>query len=251
MVHVLLSGCCGAMGKAVTALTTERDDIIISAGVDIASNAALNYPIYRSFTECDSSCDVIVDFSTPDALPSLLDYAIAKKMPCVLCATGYTEEQLGMINNAGKNIPIFFSANMSIGINVLCALAKAAAKMIGSGFDIEIIESHHHNKVDAPSGTALMLAGSIASQLEETPFYQFDRHSIRKKRDVHEIGIHSIRGGTITGEHEIIFAGNNEVLTLKHSAQSKSVFASGAINAAIFIVGRSAGLYDMNDMIKY
>lgn len=250
MVRVLLSGCCGAMGKAVTALADERNDVVIAAGVDIKEET-LSYPVYKSFSDCREICDVIIDFSLPTTLSPLLDYAVSHKTPCILCTTGYNDEQLSMIKRASEFIPVFFSGNMSIGINALCALAKAATKMLGSTFDIEIVEAHHHNKVDAPSGTALMLANAISAELEEPPYYQYDRHSVRKKRDKNEIGIHSIRGGTITGEHEVIFAGSNEVITLKHSAQSKSVFASGALNAAGFIVNQMPGVYDMNDIIKY
>jgi len=249
MTRILLSGCSGQMGAAVTRIVSSRDDCEIVAGIDLRANPALDYPIFASFSECDVECDVIIDFSLPSSLDNLLDYAVKNSVPSIICTTGYTDEQVEKIKNASKSIPVFYSGNMSLGINLLMSLSKKAAAILGSSFDIEIVEKHHNQKVDAPSGTALMLAAAVSESLEEKPRYEFDRHSKRGKRTKNEIGIHSIRGGTIVGEHDVIFAGQEEVITLSHSAQSKGVFASGAVNAAVFIIGKDAGLYDMSDMI--
>ena len=248
MIRVLLSGCSGKMGNAVTNLIAEKDDIAIIAGVDTVSCSA-DFPIYKSFSLVSETPDVIVDFSNVSVLSSLLDFALSKKIPLIIATTGYNDKQIAEINNASKVIPVFFTANMSLGINVLCSLVKRAATVLGSDFDIEIVEKHHNRKLDAPSGTAIMLANAINSVFEDTYAYEYDRHSKRRMRRNNEIGIHSVRGGTIVGDHDIIFAGHEEVITLSHSAQSKGVFAAGAIAAARFIVNAKPGLYDMNSML--
>ena len=249
MIRVLLSGCCGKMGNAVALRTNECDDVSIVAGVD-AKPAPCGFPVYRRFSDVDEKPDVIIDFSNVSVLGDLLDYAIKNKIPALIATTGYNDEQIALIKNAAKSIPVFFTANMSLGVNVLCSLAKRAASVLGSDFDIEIVEKHHNRKLDAPSGTALMLANAVNSVFEGTYGYEYDRHSKRRMRPKNEIGIHSVRGGTIVGEHEVIFAGHEEVITLSHSAQSKGVFASGAIAAARFLVNAGPGLYDMNNIIN-
>ena len=249
MTRILLSGCCGAMGNAVTQIAENRDDCCVAAGIDIRE-AARTYPVFHTFEECNVDCDVIIDFSLPDALDALLSFAKSKKLPVIICTTGYNDEQKQKIFAAAEEIPVFYSGNMSLGINLLIALAKKAASVLGGTFDIEIIEKHHNQKVDAPSGTALMIADGISEVLDTNPNYEFDRHSKRMKRPKNEIGIHAVRGGTIVGEHEVIFAGESEVVSIAHHAQSKGVFASGAVNAASFICGKPAGLYDMNSMLS-
>lgn len=248
MIKVLLSGCCGKMGAAVISRTADDDDIEIIAGVD-AFPSKLDFPVSKTFSEVKQKPDVIIDFSNVSTLDGLLDYAVKNKIPALIATTGFNEEQIARIKNAAKTIPVFFSANMSLGINVLCSLAKRAAAILGSDFDIEIVEKHHNRKLDAPSGTAIMLANAVNDVFEDTYSYEYDRHSKRRMRPKNEIGIHSVRGGTIVGEHEVIFAGHEEVITLSHSAQSKGVFASGAVAAARFLSSAKPGLYDMNDII--
>ncbi len=250
MTRILLSGCCGAMGRAVTQIAAGRDDCEIVAGIDLREAVHCTYPVYKSFDACDAECDVIIDFSLPEALCGLLDFAKKNSTPAVICTTGYNDEQKQMIKDAANDIAIFYSGNMSLGINLLIALAAKAAAVLGSTFDIEIIEKHHNQKLDAPSGTALMIADGISRTLDTAPHYEYDRHSKRMKRPKDEIGIHSVRGGTIVGEHEVIFAGESEVVTLSHSAQSKTVFASGAVNAAVYLKNKPAGMYDMNSMLS-
>ena len=238
------------MGKTVTALAAENDNIDIVAGVDIKEDNDLDYPVFASFDEVNISFDVIVDFSHPSALQSILNYSQSHSKPAVLCATGYSDEQIESINKAAEKCALFRSANMSLGINLISELCEYAAKILGDSFDVEIVEAHHNLKLDAPSGTALMLEKSVEKGLDYTPEIVYDRHSDRKRRDKKEIGIHSIRGGTIVGEHQVIFAGEDEIITISHSARSKSVFACGALNAAVFMNGKTEGLYTMSDVIK-
>ncbi len=249
MLKILLSGAMGAMGKNVAAGAEGRDDLAVVAGVDKAADGKCAFPVYKDFDGVKESADVIIDFSNVSALEGLLSYARAKKMPVVIATTGYSEKQLSEIEAAAKEIPVFKTANLSLGVNVVCALVSRAVKML-EGFDIEIIEKHHHNKVDAPSGTALLLAQAANEAAGGKMIYEYDRHSKRAKRDGKEIGIHSIRGGTIVGEHDVLFAGDNEVVTISHQAQSRSVFAAGALKAALYIKDKAPGLYDMNDMLN-
>ena len=250
MVRVILSGCCGKMGAAVTKAIAERDDIQIVAGVDVMEGHTLPYPVFPAFNELPCEADVIVDFSNPAALTGILDYATEKKVPAVLCSTGYTDEQVKGIEAASEKVALFRSGNMSLGINLLSELAKTAAKVLGQSFDVEIVEAHHNLKLDAPSGTALMLEKAVEEGLDYTPELIYDRHSRSQKRDKKEIGMHSIRGGTIVGEHEIIFAGNDEIVKISHTALSKNVFAVGAVNAAVFMKNQTVGLFDMSDVIN-
>lgn len=248
MTDIILSGCSGKMGAAIISCVAAREDCRIAAGVDIIKPAA-DIGYFPSYDEVDIKADVIIDFSNPSVLDSMLKYACKNNIPCVICTTGYSEEQKAKIKEASKTIPVFYSGNMSLGINLIIELAKKAASVFGDDFDIEIVEQHHNQKLDAPSGTALMIADAV-SQVRENSEYVYDRHSYRKKRDKKEIGIHSVRGGNIVGEHEIIFAGTDEVLTISHSARSKTVFAVGAVNAAVFLAdNKKPGMYDMSDLL--
>lgn len=249
MTRIILSGCSGTMGRVISDCAAQSNECEIVAGIDLKANPALSYPVFKKADEINVNADVLIDFSNPSLLPSLLSFGEKVKMPLVLCTTGYNKEEVESIKNASIKLPIFYSGNMSLGINLLIELSKKAAKVLGN-FDIEIVEKHHNQKVDAPSGTALMIADGISSAVENKMNYVYDRHSQRKKREKNEIGIHSIRGGTIVGEHEVIFAGPDEVITLSHSAQSKNIFAMGAIHAAAFLVCKGNGLYSMTDLLK-
>lgn len=249
MVNILLSGANGHMGRVIASVAEGREDCTIAAGIDINTAAYGGFPIFKSPQECSVQGDVIIDFSHPAALDGLLRYAKETKTPLVVATTGYTPEQIAQIKAAADEIPVFFTFNMSLGINLLVELAKKATQVLGGQFDIEIIEKHHNQKIDAPSGTAIMLADAINEAAGNQYEYKYDRHSERKKRDKTEIGMHAVRGGTIVGEHEVIFAGRDEVITLSHSARSKEVFAVGSVNAAVFLKGKPAGLYDMSKLI--
>ncbi len=254
MAGILLCGCNGKMGRVITADVSKSADCEIVAGIDLFTEELGGYPVFSSPALIDKNTiekiDVIIDFSNPAALAGLLEFAVENSKPAVISTTGLNDAQINLIKAASSKIPVFFSANMSLGVNLLCELAKKAAKVLGNDFDIEIIEMHHNQKIDAPSGTALMIADSIKSELDDDVKYEYDRHSKREKRTKNEIGIHAIRGGTITGEHEVIFAGHDEIIKISHSARSKELFATGAINAAKFLCGKPAGLYDMSAMLK-
>ena len=249
MTKIILCGCGGKMGAAITGIVNERTDCEIIAGVDVNTACTHGYQVYSNIADVTENADVIIDFSHPSALDSILAYAVEKQVPAILCTTGYSEAQNRQIEETAQKIALFHSGNMSLGINLLIALSRKAAQILGDSFDVEIVEKHHNQKLDAPSGTALMIAKAISEELPYDSRYEYDRHSVRRKRERSEIGIHSVRGGTIVGEHEVIFAGHDEVVTIAHSAQSKGVFAAGAVNAAVFMAGKPAGLYDMNDLI--
>jgi 4-hydroxy-tetrahydrodipicolinate reductase len=248
--RLIICGCNGKMGREIASCASEREDCKIVGGIDLFTEVPNDFPVFSKPMEIDVEADVIIDFSNPSLLPSLLQYGQIKKTPLVLCTTGYNAAQVEMLTKVSEEVPVFYSGNMSIGINLLIELAKTAAKVLGNSFDIEIIEKHHNQKIDAPSGTALMIADGISSVIDKNVNYMYDRHSQRKKREASEIGIHSIRGGTIVGEHEVIFAGPQEVITLSHSAQSRRILAAGALNAALFLAKQNAGLYSMSDMLK-
>lgn len=250
MVNIILCGSNGKMGNAVINAVNKRTDCQISCGVDAFGKNTHDFVTYKSFSEINEKFDVIIDFSNPACLDDMLSYALTNKVPAIICTTGFSVEQISKINEASKIIPVFYSGNMSLGVNLLIELAKKATKVLGNDFDIEVVEKHHNLKVDAPSGTALMIADGISEELEKEPQYVYDRHNYRKKRASNEIGIHSIRGGTIVGEHDVIFAGHDEVITISHQAQSKELFAIGAINASVFIVNKEAGMYNMSDMLS-
>ena len=247
---ILITGASGKMGHAVAAAIEGRTDCTVLAGIDLNTKQYGEFPIFESFTALPEKPDVVIDFSNPAVLDSLLEYCLTNGVPAVLATTGYNEEQLAKIRKAAESIPVFFSFNMSLGINLLVQLAKKATSILGGQFDIEIVEKHHNQKLDAPSGTALMLADAINATLDNQYHYVYDRHSKRAKREKTEIGMHAIRGGTIVGEHDIIFAGHDEVITLSHSAASKEVFAVGAVNAAVFLAGQKPGMYDMSALME-
>ncbi len=249
MINILLSGCNGAMGKVIAARVAERDDCRIAAGLDINTASNGDFPVFGNAEDIDAPIDVVIDFSHPSALSGVLRYALQNKKPIVVATTGLSEEQIHSLHLASSQIPVFFSANMSLGVNLLSELCKKAAEVLGNDFDIEIIEAHHNKKIDAPSGTALLLANALSEGLSYQPVYEYNRQAKRERRTKNEIGIHAIRGGTIVGEHEVMFAGNDEIITLRHSARSKAVFATGAINAALFLQQQKPGLYSMKDMI--
>ena len=248
MTRIILTGANGKMGRVVASVCRQTDDYKIVAGVDLNVEMYDDFPIYSKIDAVTDDADVIVDFSHPSAISSVIGYAISHNLAAVICTTGLSEEQIALVKDAAQRVPVFFSANMSLGINLLVSLAKKATQILGDGFDIEIVEKHHNQKLDAPSGTALLIADAISEDKPDAE-YIYDRHSRRMKRQKREIGIHSLRGGTIVGEHEIIFAGRDEVIELKHSAASKEVFAVGAVKAARFVACKAAGLYSMSDMM--
>ena len=250
MVNIAITGACGKMGRVIADIISTRSDCSVCAGVDIVAEQYSDFPVYKNVNELTSKPDVIIDFSHPSALDSLLDYCKINNVPVGVATTGYTDDQIKQIKAAAEQIPVFFTFNMSLGINLLVDLAKRATKVLGDQFDIEIVEKHHNLKKDAPSGTAIMIAEAINEELDNKMHYVYDRHSVRKPREKTEIGMHSIRGGTIVGEHDIIFAGRDEVLTLSHSAGSKQVFAVGSVNAAVFLSGCEKGLYQMSDLLS-
>lgn len=251
MTKILMHGCNGKIGRAITRLIKEQEDIEIVAGVDPYLELPNTYPVFANINECNVTTDVVIDFSTASAVRPLIDYCLNQKLPAVICTTGLSEEDTTYLKEASKHIPIFFSANMSLGVNLLIALAKRATEILGdSGFDIEIIEKHHNQKIDAPSGTALAIADAINDTLNHEYTYCYDRSTIRERRPKKEIGIHAVRGGTIVGEHDILFAGNDEFITLSHQATSKEVFANGAIKAAKFLAHKAPGLYNMDHLLN-
>lgn len=250
MTRVIINGCNGKMGRCVTGICAGDEDIEVVAGIDTYDGIANDYPVFPSLKECTVEADVIIDFSTAKALDLLIEYSVDRGIPVVLCTTGLSEEQLQKVEEAYKKVAILKSANMSLGINTLFELLKKAALVFApAGFDMEIVEKHHNQKLDAPSGTALALADSMNEALDNAYSYTYDRSKERRSRDTYEIGISAVRGGNIVGEHEVIFAGQDEVIEFKHTAYSKAVFAKGAVEAAKFLKGKPAGHYDMADVI--
>ena len=249
MINILMSGCNGKMGQVISRLSEQYSDLKIAAGFDIFDSGRNSYPVFSNLEQCRENIDVIIDFSNPDALENILRFAVERRLPIIVATTGISQSQKKLLESAARVIPVFFSANMSLGVNLIMDLVRKAAKVLETNFDIEIIEKHHNQKLDAPSGTALAIADSINSALEQKQEYIYDRHSRRKKRSRAEIGIHAVRGGTIVGEHSIIFAGNDEVIEISHLAMSKDIFGTGALRAAKFIHGKAPGMYDMNDLI--
>ena len=250
MTRIILCGCNGRMGHVVRGIVEENEDMQIVAGVDITGTEA-GFPVFANAEDCDVCADAIIDFSSPKALDGVLGLAVKKGLPAVLCATGYTKEQLEQIKEASEKVAILRSANMSLGINTMSKLISEAARILAdNGYDIEIVEKHHNQKVDAPSGTALLLADAMNEQLNNEYEYVYDRSTRREKRPRKEIGISAVRGGTIVGEHEVIFAGLDEVIEIRHTAFSKAVFAKGAVSAARFLAGKGPGMYGMGDVIE-
>lgn len=252
MVKILMHGCNGKMGRMITEIVKNEEDAVIAAGVDKFTGIPNDYPVFEKIAQCDVDVDVVIDFSNAGAVDELLDYCVEKSLPVVLCTTGLSDEQLKKVDECSKKIAVLKSANMSMGINLLLKLLKDAAKVLApAGYDIELVEKHHNQKLDAPSGTALALADSINEAMGNEYEYVYDRSQVRKKRDAKEIGISAVRAGTIVGEHEVIFAGTDEVIEFKHTAYSRSVFAKGAVEAGKFLAGQPAGMYDMGDVIQF
>lgn len=250
MINLIMHGCNGAMGRVISAMAQEMNGIRIAAGVDLNTEKNYDYPVYASLGECTEAADAVVDFASAKAVDELLDYCLEKELPLVLCTTGLTEEQLKRAEDASKRIPVLRSANMSLGVNLLLKLIQDAAKVLGNaGFDMEIVEKHHNQKKDAPSGTALAMAEAVNEAMGGLYHFVTDRSSIHEKRDGKEIGISSVRGGSIVGEHDMIYAGKDEVITISHTAYSKAIFAKGALEAAKFLAGKQPGLYTMTDVI--
>lgn len=250
MIKVIMHGCNGKMGQIITGIIAEDAEMEIVAGIDVSNHIQNTYPVFPTIKECDVEADVVIDFCVTAAVDGLLEYCVEKQVPCVLCTTGLSNEQLEAVEEASKKVAILKSANMSLGVNTLLKLLKEAAVVFApAGFDIEIVEKHHNQKLDAPSGTALALADSINEAMDHQYEYVYDRSQVRQKRGTKELGISAVRGGTIVGDHDVIFAGNDEVVTFSHRAYSRGVFAKGSVVAAKFLHGKDAGLYDMADVL--
>ena len=250
MIRLIMHGCNGKMGQTIVGLIADDDEIVLAAGVDAYDEGKNSFPVFKNIKDCNVKADVIIDFSAAPAVDELLDYCVEQQIPCVLCTTGLSDAQLKKVEEASKKTAILKSANMSLGINMLMKLLKEAALVLApAGFDVEIVEKHHKLKVDAPSGTALALGDSVNEALNKEYEYVYDRSQRREKRPQKEIGFSAVRGGTIVGEHDVIFAGADEVVTFSHTAYSKAVFGKGAVQAAKFLKGKPAGLYSMSDVI--
>ncbi len=251
MVRVIMNGCNGKMGQVITGIIAEDAQAEIVAGIDVYDGIKNSYPVFSNIADCNVDADVIIDFSTAKAVDGLLDYVEEKKVPVVLCTTGLSEEQLQRVEKVAQEVAVLKSANMSLGINTIMKLLQQAVQVFApAGYDVEIVEKHHNQKLDAPSGTAIALADSMNEVMDHQYEYIYDRSQRRQKRDAKELGISAVRGGTIVGEHEVIFAGTDEVIEIKHTAYSKAVFAKGAVEAAKFLAGKPAGLYDMSHVIS-
>lgn len=251
MVRVIMNGCNGKMGQVITGIIAEDAQAEIVAGIDVYDGIKNPYPVFSNIADCNVDADVIIDFSNAKAIDGLLDYVETKKIPVVLCTTGLSEEQLQRVEKVSKEVAVLKSANMSLGINTIMKLLQQAVQVFApAGYDVEIVEKHHNQKLDAPSGTAIALADSMNEVMDHQYEYIYDRSQRRQKRDAKELGISAVRGGTIVGEHEVIFAGTDEVIEIKHTAYSKAVFAKGAVEAAKFLAGKPAGLYDMSHVIS-
>ena len=250
MTRVIMHGCNGRMGQMITNIVNSDPDVDIVAGVDVSDHISNSYPVFKNICECNVDADVIIDFANASAVDVLLEYAVGRQIPVVLCTTGLSDAQLDHMKQASQKVAILKSANMSLGINTIMKLLKEVTPLFAqAGFDIEIVEKHHNQKLDAPSGTALALADSINEELNNEYEYVYDRSTRREKRPVKEIGISAVRGGSIVGDHDVIFAGLDEVVTISHTAYSRAVFAKGAVAAGKFLAGKTAGMYDMSDVI--
>ena len=251
MTNIIMNGCNGRMGRMITDIANKDTDVQIVAGIDAYDKVANDYPVFTNIFDCNVDADVIIDFSTASAVDDLLKYAVEKKIPVVLCTTGLTSEQLDNVQKASEKVAILKSANMSLGINTLMKILKVATEVLANrGYDIEIVEKHHNQKLDSPSGTALALADCINQVLNNEYDYTYDRSSRREKRPEKEIGISAVRGGTIVGEHEVIYAGIDEVIEIKHTAYSRAVFAKGAVDAAKYLASKETGMYNMADVLN-
>ena len=251
MTKIIMLGCNGRMGQMITDMVKQDDECTIVAGIDIVDNRDNGYPVYTKLADCDVEADAIIDFTSATDFESRMDYAVDKQIPIIECSTGLSEEQMDYLKKASEKVAVLKSANMSLGINLLMKILKDATKVLSpAGYDIELVEKHHNQKLDAPSGTALALADSINEAADNQYHYVYDRSQVRQKRDQKEIGISAVRGGTIVGDHEVIFAGQDEVIEFKHTAYSKAVFGKGAVEAAKFLAWKPAGRYDMSDVIQ-
>lgn len=251
MTRVIMHGCNGRMGQMITQLCEKDPEIEIVAGVDVSDHIQNSYPVFSSIAQCDVEADAVIDFANVAAIDGLMAYCEEKKMPVVVCTTGLSEEQMALLHETSKKTAVLKSANMSLGINTIMELIQQAVKVLyPAGFDVEIVEKHHNQKLDAPSGTALALADSMNEAMDDIYEYKFDRSKERKKRERTEIGISAVRGGSIVGEHDVIFAGTDEVITIQHTAYSRAIFGKGAIEAAKYLKGKTSGFYDMSDVIK-
>lgn len=250
MTRAIMHGCNGRMGQMITGIVAADPDIEIVAGIDVSDHIQNTYPVFKTISDCTVEADVIIDFANAAAVDSLFEYSVKNNIPVVLCTTGLSEKQLADMKEASTKVAVLKSANMSLGINTLLKILKDATNVFAkAGFDIEIVEKHHNQKLDAPSGTALALADSINEELNNEYEYVYDRSTRREKRPQKEIGISAVRGGSIVGDHDVIFAGMDEVITFSHTAYSRAVFAKGAVSAAKFLAGKSAGMYDMSNVI--
>ena len=250
MIKLIMHGCNGAMGQVISKIVEETEGAVMVAGIDRVDEGKNDYPVFTDIKECDVEADAIIDFSAAPAVDALLDYAVEKQIPVVVCTTGLSDEQLAKLEESSKKVAVLRSANMSLGVNTLLKLVNAATRVLAeAGFDIDIVEKHHRKKLDAPSGTAIALADAINGALNHEYEYVYDRSERREQRPVKEIGISAVRGGTIVGEHEVIFAGQDEVIEFKHTAYSKAIFGKGAVSAAMFLAGKPAGLYNMSHVI--
>lgn len=251
MIRIIMHGCNGKMGQVISGMIAEDPELEMAAGIDPKDDGHNPYPVFSDITLCDVEADCLIDFSTAAVVDKMLDYCVERKLPCVLCTTGLSKEQLDKVQKAAESVAVLKSANMSLGINLLCKLLQRAADVLApAGFDVEVLEKHHNLKLDAPSGTALALADSVNQALGGEYEYVYDRSARRAQRPQKEIGISAVRGGTIVGEHDVIFAGTDEVITFSHTAYSKAVFGRGAVQAAKYLAGKPAGLYDMSNVIE-
>ena len=250
MLKILLNGACGRMGHNVAAMLASREDMRIVAGVDVRPEQYADFPVYADIREYTGEADAVVDFTIAPALDETLAYCVKRGIKLIVATTGHTEAQMEALCEASKTIAVFKSANMSLGVALLADLVRRACRVLGDGYDVEVIEKHHNQKLDAPSGTALMLADAAAEALPYDAEYQYNRHDVRRVRPKNEIGIHSIRGGTIVGEHEVLFAGPDEVISLTHTAQSRALFAAGTVRAVLFLADKETGFYNMDDLVR-
>ena len=249
MLKILLNGACGRMGRVIAALAEKKDDMCIIAGIDVKPEQYGSFPVYADLYEFTGDADVVLDFTIASALDRTLEYCVKRSINLIVATTGHSEAQLAALHEASSSIAVLRSANMSLGVALLADLVRRACRVLGDGYDVEVIERHHNQKLDAPSGTALMLADAAAQALPYEPEYQYNRHDVRRVRPKNEIGIHSVRGGTIVGEHGVIFAGHDEVIELRHSAQSRELFAAGALRACLFLAEKEPGFYTMDDIV--
>ena len=250
MTRVIMHGCNGKMGQMIAGLIAQDEEVKLVAGVDVYDQGRNPFPVYKHISDCDVQADVIIDFASAKAEDTLVDYIKKTKIPAVICTTGLSDEQLERVHEASKKTAVLRSANMSLGVNTLFKVLKSMTKLLAdAGFDIDIVEKHHRRKLDAPSGTAIALAEAVNEPLNNEYEFVYDRSQRREQRPKKEIGISAVRGGTIVGEHEIIFAGQDEVIELKHTAYSRAIFGKGAVSAALYLAGKEAGMYDMSDVI--